>query len=78
MADLEEGAGQLPACMRANRMSQCKQLHEAGCQISGVYTLASGLKVYCDMITADGGWQLLLTQTHAKDQYSGIQLSLVE
>ena len=52
-------------------MTQCKQLREAGCQVSDVYTLATGLKVYCDMTTAGGGWQLVLTQTHAMEQYKG-------
>jgi hypothetical protein len=52
-------------------MKECNQLHKAGCESSGVYTLSSGLTVFCDMTTAGGGWQLLLTQTHAMNQYGG-------
>ena len=74
---LEEGTSQLTACTRSRKMSQCKQLSEAGCQVSDVYTLASGIKVYCDMTTAGGGWQLLLTQTHAMKQYDGTESPFV-
>ena len=43
---------------------------------SGVYSICpngkedSRISVYCDQSTAGGGWMLLLTQTHATDQYS--------
>merc|ERR1719183_73722 len=59
------------SCLESHLMQECHQLHKAGCESTGVYPLSSGISVFCDMSTAGGGWQLLLTQTHAMDQYDG-------
>merc|ERR1739848_744564 len=53
-------------------------LRQAGCQSSGKYTLTSGFEVFCRMDIAGGGWQLLLTQTHAMTQYSGSTSPLIK
>merc|ERR1712032_892570 len=46
-------------------------LRKSGCTSSGIYQLSSGIKVYCDMKTAGGGWQLLLTKKNPKSHFSG-------
>ncbi|CAH1224818.1 ANGPTL1 [Branchiostoma lanceolatum] len=45
--------------VRVPHEADCAAYHASGQTTSGVYTLSSGVEVYCDMDTAGGGWTVI-------------------